>query len=174
VLIQVPPNLVCAPDSARSVEEGECSKDSQGGEEVYLNTGAMSDICRGEGNGTVKVVDLSSVCTVDPSNPSMGAADEKSILDVRSRSQAGGLGRNDFLISLLEAGASDLGGISPLDEVNPSYEFQKVDTLKAQLKIGDFDLVQRLPVHERHFSLMSDRVRKVIYNEYHDFYRKIA
>jgi hypothetical protein len=174
VLIQVPPNLVCGPDSARSAEEGEYSKEGQGGEEVYLNTGAKSYSCRGEGNGSVKGVDLSSVYTVDPSNPSIGAADEKSILDVRSRNQAGGLGTNDFLISLLEAGASDLGGISPLDEVNPSYDFQEVDTLKAQLKIGDFDLVQRLPVHERHFSLMSDRVRKVIYNEYHDFYRKIA
>jgi hypothetical protein len=121
----------------------------------------------------MKSLQLSNVRMVNPSNRSMAAEDERRFLDIRSRNQAGRLGRNDFLISLLEAGASDLGGISPLDEVNPSYNFQTLDTLKKQLEIGDFDLVQRLPVHERHFSLLSDRVRRVICNEYRDFYTKI-
>ena len=78
--------------------------------------------------------------------------------------------KNEFLISLLDAGARDLGGISPLDEVNPTYSFQKVQLLKSQLQYGDYELVQRLPVYERHYSLLNSRVKKVIDEQYSDFY----
>ena len=159
VLIQVPPNLVCA----NSVEGREGSdRGSQGGGDVCSSI-AMND-------GSDKGERLEDIIGAESSSARMESSNQL----IGYRNQAGGQGRNDFLLSLLEAGACDLGGISPLDEVNPSYDFQRVDTLREQLKIGDFNLVQRLPVHERHFSLLSERVRRVINDEYHDFYSKYA
>ena len=159
VLIQVPPNLVCA----TSVEGREDSdRDSQGGEDVCSSIAMSDDSDKGER--------LEDIIGAESSSARMESSNQL----ISCKNQAGGQGRNDFLLSLLEAGASDLGGISPLDEVNPSYDFQRVDTLREQLKNGDFNLVQRLPVHERHFSLLSERVRRVVNDEYHDFYSKYA
>ena len=79
-------------------------------------------------------------------------------------------GEDSFLLSLIQAGARDLGGISPIDEVNPTYHFQKINYLKKQLQSGDFNLVERLPVYERHYTLLSERVRNVVNNNYSNFY----
>lgn len=78
--------------------------------------------------------------------------------------------KDSFLLSLIRAGARDLGGISPVDEVNPTYHFQKINDLKAQLQCGDFELVERLPVYERHYTLLSERVRNVVNKNYSGFY----
>ena len=77
-----------------------------------------------------------------------------------------------FLLSLLESGARDLGGISPLDEVNPTYKFQKINDLKLQLQNSNYNLVQRLPVYEHHFDFLNDRVKRVIDEKYENFYQK--
>lgn len=79
-------------------------------------------------------------------------------------------GKDNFLLSLIQAGARDLGGISPIDEVNPTYQFQKINHLKKQLQSGNFNLVERLPVYERHYTLLSERVRSVVNNNYSNFY----
>ena len=79
-------------------------------------------------------------------------------------------GKDNFLLSLIQAGARDLGGISPIDEVNPTYHFQKINHLKKQLQSGNFNLVERLPVYERHYTLLSERVRSVVNNNYSNFY----
>jgi FO synthase subunit 1 len=55
----------------------------------------------------------------------------------------------DLLFRCLEAGASDLGGISPIDEVNPSYGFPKIPWLEKALANEGYELVPRLPVYER-------------------------
>jgi FO synthase subunit 1 len=73
---------------------------------------------------------------------------------------------NDFLISLLDAGVTDLGGISLLDEVNPNYDFQKIDKLKSRLHKKGYKLVKRLPVYSRFIPQLSDRVRSVINENY--------
>eukprot|EP00276_Gloeochaete_wittrockiana_P005534 CAMPEP_0184649526 /NCGR_PEP_ID=MMETSP0308-20130426/6918_1 /TAXON_ID=38269 /ORGANISM="Gloeochaete witrockiana, Strain SAG 46.84" /LENGTH=221 /DNA_ID=CAMNT_0027082343 /DNA_START=335 /DNA_END=997 /DNA_ORIENTATION=- len=50
----------------------------------------------------------------------------------------------EILGQCLKAGASDLGGIGPKDEVNPQYEFPT----DVQAILGDeYRLVHRLPVH---------------------------
>jgi FO synthase subunit 1 len=73
---------------------------------------------------------------------------------------------DDFLISLLDAGVTDLGGISLLDEVNPNYDFQKIDKLKLRLYEKGYKLVKRLPVYSRFIPQLSDKVRTVIHENY--------
>eukprot|EP01047_Picozoa_sp_COSAG01_P059831 COSAG01_NODE_7244_length_3262_cov_2.594289_1_plen_76_part_00 len=46
------------------------------------------------------------------------------------------------LLACLDAGARDLGWMSPKDEVNPDYGFPTADQLRSSWG--------RLPVHERH------------------------
>ena len=58
--------------------------------------------------------------------------------------------RPEILRDCLDAGATDLGGISPLDEVNPSYPFPDVAELKGTLAGWGYELKERLPVHDRH------------------------
>lgn len=47
----------------------------------------------------------------------------------------------------LEAGARDLGGIVPLDHVNPDYPHTDVAALREQLRAWGWDLVPRFPVY---------------------------
>lgn len=65
------------------------------------------------------------------------------------------------LRACLENGASDIGGISIKDEVNPDYAFSSYSTLKDQLGQWGFDLRRRLPVHDRLKSWMAPRVQRV-------------
>eukprot|EP00933_Yihiella_yeosuensis_P055391 TRINITY_DN54146_c0_g1_i1.p1 TRINITY_DN54146_c0_g1~~TRINITY_DN54146_c0_g1_i1.p1 ORF type:complete len:264 (+),score=60.47 TRINITY_DN54146_c0_g1_i1:114-794(+) len=60
----------------------------------------------------------------------------------------------DLLLQCLNAGARDIGGLSPKDEVNPSYDFPEVPRLQEILEKKGFDLVPRLCVHESKFSLL--------------------
>ncbi|KAG5185283.1 radical SAM domain protein, partial [Tribonema minus] len=53
------------------------------------------------------------------------------------------------LLECLDAGARDLGGISPLDEVNSAYDFPAVDELAAVLNAAGYRLRERLAVHDR-------------------------
>lgn len=47
----------------------------------------------------------------------------------------------------LNAGARDLGGIVPLDHVNPDYPHTNVAALREQLQAWGWELVPRLPVY---------------------------
>ena len=52
-----------------------------------------------------------------------------------------------WLLACIEAGARDLGGISPIDEVNPDYPHIQENELREMLQPGGWDLVTRLPVY---------------------------
>ncbi len=54
------------------------------------------------------------------------------------------------LIACLDAGARDLGGIGPLDEVNPSYGHQSLTALTKLLKSHHYTLDTRLPVYPQY------------------------
>jgi 7,8-didemethyl-8-hydroxy-5-deazariboflavin synthase len=56
----------------------------------------------------------------------------------------------EMLLACLAAGARDLGGISPHDEVNPDYPHPQVQQLATVLAQGNWRLVQRLPVYEQY------------------------
>ncbi|WP_439342564.1 7,8-didemethyl-8-hydroxy-5-deazariboflavin synthase subunit CofG [Vacuolonema iberomarrocanum] len=56
----------------------------------------------------------------------------------------------DMLFACLEAGARDLGGISPKDEVNPDYPHPQHDQLQHCLAAEGWQLRQRLPVYPQY------------------------
>lgn len=55
-----------------------------------------------------------------------------------------------LLFACLEAGASDLGGIGPKDEVNPDYPHFSAQNLANILMLDDWQLVPRLPVYPQY------------------------
>lgn len=60
------------------------------------------------------------------------------------------LSTDEWLIACLEAGASDLGGISPHDEVNPDYPHPKIVELNSVLVQRGWNLVPRLPIYPQY------------------------
>ena len=72
-----------------------------------------------------------------------------------------------WLIACLEAGASDLGGISPHDEVNPDYPHPKATALSKTLERLGWKLAERLPIYPQYDRWLSDELKKRV-----DRYRK--
>ncbi|MGA1283527.1 MAG: 7,8-didemethyl-8-hydroxy-5-deazariboflavin synthase subunit CofG [Prochlorothrix sp.] len=56
------------------------------------------------------------------------------------------------LKACLEAGARDLGGIGPKDEVNPDYPHDRVQELQTWLMAAGYRLQARLPVYPAYYS----------------------
>jgi FO synthase subunit 1 len=56
-----------------------------------------------------------------------------------------------LLLDCLEAGARDLGGIGPIDEVNPDYPHLQHQRLREILRLGGWELVPRLPVYPQYW-----------------------
>ena len=69
---------------------------------------------------------------------------------------------SDFLLECLAAGASDLGGISPKDEVNPSYPHPTYDSLSKILQPAGWNLKPRLPIYPQYFSWLSPKLRNAV------------
>ena len=59
-----------------------------------------------------------------------------------------------LLLRCLDAGATDLGGISPKDEVNPTYNFPDTDKLSELLAEYGYSLEPRLCVHTSYYHLL--------------------
>jgi len=55
------------------------------------------------------------------------------------------------LLACIGAGARDLGGIGPRDEVNPDYDHPTVASLRQDLEPQGWQLVPRLPVYPRYW-----------------------
>jgi 7,8-didemethyl-8-hydroxy-5-deazariboflavin synthase len=58
--------------------------------------------------------------------------------------------RPNLLQACLVAGATDLGGIGPHDEVNPDYPHPTVAQLRSQLQPNGWQLTPRLPVYPQY------------------------
>ncbi len=54
---------------------------------------------------------------------------------------------SQFLVACLEAGARDLGGIGPQDEVNPDYPHPSISALTETLSHAGWQLTPRLPIY---------------------------
>jgi 7,8-didemethyl-8-hydroxy-5-deazariboflavin synthase len=61
----------------------------------------------------------------------------------------------DLLLDCLDAGARDLGGIVPKDEVNPDYHHLQLSELTRLLANHDWELQPRLPVYPDREYLLS-------------------
>lgn len=62
---------------------------------------------------------------------------------------------SQWLLACLEAGARDLGGIGPIDEVNPDYPHLHYQRLVEILKPAGWELVPRLPMYPQHQEWLS-------------------
>lgn len=56
----------------------------------------------------------------------------------------------EMLIACLDAGARDLGGIGPIDEVNPTYPHHSLNALKELLQNYNYTLKPRLPLYPQY------------------------
>ena len=72
------------------------------------------------------------------------------------------LARPDLLLKCLDAGATDLGGISPIDEVNPDYPHPTYKSLQKILQPAGWTLQPRLPVYPQYYSWLSPTLQKAI------------
>lgn len=63
--------------------------------------------------------------------------------------------RPDILLACLDAGARDLGGLSPHDEVNPDYAHPTPASLAAILSPHHWELRPRLPIYPQYISGVS-------------------
>lgn len=68
----------------------------------------------------------------------------------------------DILFACLEAGARDLGGIGPRDEVNPDYPHPHDRALEKLLARAGWELLPRLPVYDRYDGWLSPRLRDIV------------
>jgi FO synthase subunit 1 len=69
---------------------------------------------------------------------------------------------SDWLLACVEAGARDLGGIGPKDEVNPDYPHPQYQQLKEILEPVGWELVPRLPVYPQYDGWLSDRLQSAV------------
>ncbi|MEP0856869.1 7,8-didemethyl-8-hydroxy-5-deazariboflavin synthase subunit CofG [Trichocoleus sp. DQ-U1] len=69
---------------------------------------------------------------------------------------------SSWLLACVEAGARDLGGIGPKDEVNPDYPHPHYHQLKEILEPAGWELVARLPVYPQYDDWLSDRLQSAV------------
>ena len=65
---------------------------------------------------------------------------------------------SNWLLACLDAGARDLGGIGPKDEVNPDYPHPQAWQLRERLEPAGWKLVPRLPVYPQYDSWLPSRL----------------
>ncbi|NES05886.1 MAG: 7,8-didemethyl-8-hydroxy-5-deazariboflavin synthase subunit CofG [Okeania sp. SIO2F4] len=68
----------------------------------------------------------------------------------------------EILLACLENGARDLGGIGPLDEVNPNYPHPHYQGLKKVLESGGWQLIQRLPVYSQYDDWLPINLKNIV------------
>ena len=67
-----------------------------------------------------------------------------------------------WLLACLDAGARDLGGIGPKDEVNPDYPHLQHQRLREILEPSGWQLVPRLPVYPQYYNWLPVRLQKCV------------
>ncbi|NER39790.1 MAG: 7,8-didemethyl-8-hydroxy-5-deazariboflavin synthase subunit CofG [Oscillatoria sp. SIO1A7] len=68
----------------------------------------------------------------------------------------------DILLECLDAGVRDLGGIGPIDEVNPSYPHLHKEKLTAILTRKGWSLAPRLPIYPQYDSWLSESLFRAV------------
>ncbi|MFH7243570.1 MAG: 7,8-didemethyl-8-hydroxy-5-deazariboflavin synthase subunit CofG [Spirulina sp.] len=66
------------------------------------------------------------------------------------------------LLACLAAGARDLGGLSPIDEVNPDYDHPTADGLQRVISPAGWSLRPRLPVYPRYDDWLSAPLQALV------------
>ncbi|TVQ09641.1 MAG: 7,8-didemethyl-8-hydroxy-5-deazariboflavin synthase subunit CofG [Leptolyngbya sp. DLM2.Bin27] len=66
------------------------------------------------------------------------------------------------LLACLEAGARDLGGLSPVDEVNPDYDHPTPASLQAAIAPANWQLRPRLPIYPQYDPWLPESLRSLV------------
>ncbi|MBT9314263.1 7,8-didemethyl-8-hydroxy-5-deazariboflavin synthase subunit CofG [Leptothoe spongobia] len=66
----------------------------------------------------------------------------------------------DMILACLDAGAMDLGGIGPIDEVNPNYLHHSLKTLTTLLETYGYRLQPRLPIYPQYDNWLPHPLKK--------------
>jgi FO synthase subunit 1 len=69
---------------------------------------------------------------------------------------------DQWLLACIEAGARDLGGIGPKDEVNPDYPHVQEQALREILQPAGWKLVPRLPVYPQFDDWLSGELQEAV------------
>jgi 7,8-didemethyl-8-hydroxy-5-deazariboflavin synthase len=69
---------------------------------------------------------------------------------------------SQWLLACIEAGARDLGGIGPKDEVNPDYPHPHDQELREILEPGGWRLVSRLPIYPQFDDWLSGELQTAV------------
>jgi len=69
---------------------------------------------------------------------------------------------SNFLLDCLAAGATDLGGISPIDEVNPDYPHPTYNSLSKIVQPAGWTIKPRLPVYPQYYSWLPIALQKAV------------
>lgn len=67
-----------------------------------------------------------------------------------------------WLLACLEAGARDLGGIGPKDEVNPDYPHPNYQELREILEPAGWNLIPRLPIYPQYDKWLTERLQVAV------------
>jgi FO synthase subunit 1 len=67
-----------------------------------------------------------------------------------------------YVLEAIANGARDLGGLGPIDEVNPDYDHPTSASLSQQLKKAGWDLQPRLPIYRQYDSWLTDALQKSV------------
>jgi len=70
----------------------------------------------------------------------------------------------ELLVACIEAGARDLGGIGPKDEVNPDYSHPRPEELELVLEQAGWHLVPRLPVYPQYDRWLTEPMQALVKN----------
>lgn len=69
---------------------------------------------------------------------------------------------SQWLLACLEAGARDLGGIGPHDEVNPDYPHPHYQRLVEILEPERWELVPRKPIYPQYYNWLSSQLQTCV------------
>lgn len=76
-----------------------------------------------------------------------------------------------WLLACIEAGARDLGGIGPKDEVNPDYPHLQAEALREILHPDGWKVVPRLPVYPQFNDWLSVQLQAAVKNWQKNLYK---
>lgn len=67
-----------------------------------------------------------------------------------------------WLLECIDAGARDLGGIGPIDEVNPDYPHLTAQQLSEILTPSGWNLIPRLPVYPKYDMVLPQKLQTIV------------
>ncbi len=80
---------------------------------------------------------------------------------------------DDTLLACIAAGAHDLGGIGPIDEVNPDYGHRSRESMAELLKTQSWTLQKRLPVYQTYDRWLPQQLQLAVETHQFNSYSKL-